>query len=128
MVIESFGGWLPTEALARVTVKAGSDRLDILRRPPGKVSALREVLAQQAVLVLVRALAARDCAGWRRRPGHAVSIVNWACADSFLPRSQVSERHSCAGRVPTVTASASFIVTAPKPASGGPFFVRGTMP
>jgi hypothetical protein len=55
MVVESFGGWLPTEALARVTVKAGSDRLDILRRPPGKVSALRKVLAQQAVRVLVRA-------------------------------------------------------------------------
>ncbi|WP_123972817.1 hypothetical protein [Streptomyces sp. Ag109_O5-1] len=26
-----------------------------------------------------------------------VSIVNWACADSSLPRSQVSDRHSCSG-------------------------------
>jgi hypothetical protein len=55
MVVEGFGGCLPTEALARASVEGGSDRLDILRRPPGKVSALREVLAQQAVRVLVGA-------------------------------------------------------------------------
>ncbi|MFJ3310072.1 hypothetical protein ACIPSA_45170 [Streptomyces sp. NPDC086549] len=31
MVVEGFGGCLPTEALAGATVERGSDRLDILR-------------------------------------------------------------------------------------------------
>jgi len=40
-------------------------------------------------------------------------MVKVACADSSLPRSQVSERRSCSGMVLIVVVSAFFIDTAP---------------
>jgi hypothetical protein len=42
-----------------------------------------------------------------------VSILKAACWESSLPRSQVSERRSWAGRFVIVDANAFFIVTAP---------------
>lgn len=53
MVVEGFGGCLPTEARTGADVERGCDRLDVPRRPSRKVGSLREVLAQQAVRVLI---------------------------------------------------------------------------
>ena len=56
------------------------------------------------------------CQGLRgsaKQTGMPLSIVKAACADSSLPRSQVSERRSWAGMVLIVVASAFFIDTAP---------------
>jgi len=42
-----------------------------------------------------------------------VSMLNCACADSSLPRSQVMDRRSWSGSVVIVAASAFFMVSAP---------------
>ena len=42
-----------------------------------------------------------------------VSILNWACADNSLPRSQVNERSNSACIDSIVACSASFIATTP---------------
>jgi len=49
-------GWChPPERLARAAVELGSDRVELLLGDPAKIAALGEVLAQQAVGVLVAA-------------------------------------------------------------------------
>lgn len=53
-----------------------------------------------------------DC-GSAKNTGMPVSTRNCACADISLPRSQVSDRASCAGSVDIVFARAFFIVIAP---------------
>src|SRR4051794_10519437 len=55
MLVEGFDGSPPAENLAGSTVQGVSDGLELLGVPAGQVGALREVLAQQAVGVLVRA-------------------------------------------------------------------------
>ena len=54
MVVESFGGCAPAEGLAWPTVECGGDSSELVGVPAGEVGALREVLAQQPVRVLVR--------------------------------------------------------------------------
>ena len=51
--------------------------------------------------------------GSAKKTGMPVSTLNCAWADISLPRSQVSERASCVGRVDIVLVSAFFIVIAP---------------
>jgi hypothetical protein len=46
----------------------------------------------------------------------------------FFPRSQVKDRRGGSGSDAIVEVRASFIATAPWPASAGPFFVRGMVP
>ncbi len=56
------------------------------------------------------------CQGLRgsaQNTGMPVSILNAACADSSLPRSQVSDRRRCSGSELIADARAFFIVTAP---------------
>jgi hypothetical protein len=53
------------------------------------------------------------CAGSAKNTGIPVSTVNAAWAESSLPRSHVSDRRSCSGRLLIVDASAFFIVIAP---------------
>ncbi|AGW41859.1 opine oxidase subunit A [Leifsonia xyli subsp. cynodontis DSM 46306] len=51
--------------------------------------------------------------GSAKNTGIPVSILNATWAESSFPRSQVSDRASCVGRVDIVFASAFFIVMAP---------------
>src|SRR3954453_11783739 len=51
--------------------------------------------------------------GSAKKTGIPVSTLNWACADSSLPRSQVTDRRSCSGSVVIVAARRFFIVIAP---------------
>jgi hypothetical protein len=53
--VEGFGRGLPREHLAGSAVERGSDGVDLFGRPSGQVGALREVLAEKSVGVLVRA-------------------------------------------------------------------------
>ncbi len=64
---------------------------------------------------LVFSLVARchGLCGSAKKTGMPVSTLNAACADSSLPRSQVSDRRSCSGSELIVEANASFIVSAP---------------
>src|SRR5690606_34220328 len=55
LLVEGLGRCLPTKHLARPRVQRVRDRFDLLGRPPRQVGALREVLAQKPVRVLVRA-------------------------------------------------------------------------
>ena len=55
MFVESFGGGLPVEGLAGSTVQGGGDGGEIVDGVSAEVGALWEVLAQQAVGVLVGA-------------------------------------------------------------------------
>lgn len=112
MLVERFGGCLPAECFSWSSVQGVSDCLDLLGAPAGQVGSLREVLAQQAVGVLVRA-ALPGAGGSAKKTGMPVSTLNWVWADISLPRSQVSDRASCAGRVDIVVASAFFIDIAP---------------
>lgn len=71
------------------------------------------------------------CQGLRgsaKNTGRPVSTVNWACADSSLPRSHVNERRRCSGRSVIVLASARDMLSAPYPDNAGPFFTRGVCP
>ena len=52
---EEFGGALPAEAFGRPGVELPSDGIKLSLREAGQVSAFREILAQQAVGVLVDA-------------------------------------------------------------------------
>ena len=54
MFVEGFGGSLPTEGLAGSAVEHGGDCFDVLGVPAREIGALGEVLAQEAVRVLVR--------------------------------------------------------------------------
>ena len=45
-----------------------------------------------------------------------------------MAHSQVSDRLSCAGSVVIALATAQHSASAPRPASGGPSFVRGAVP
>ena len=74
------------------------------------------------VLVVLSGLGDWAAAGaierqWRQEPidhqRFPVSIFSWACWASSLPRFQVSERHSCAGRPVICSASAAHIASAP---------------
>ena len=53
MLVECFGGCAPVECLAWSAVERRSDRLELLRGVSGEVGAFGEVLAEQAVGVLV---------------------------------------------------------------------------
>ena len=55
MFVEGLGRRLPAEGLPRPSVERVGDRGDVVRAPAGQVGALREVLAKQAVGVLVGA-------------------------------------------------------------------------
>ena len=98
MLIERLGWGLPSKGLSRSAVECVGDCLDLLGGPPGKVSAFEEVLASEAVGVLVRAARPRAV---------RVSEEDWdpgldlelGVGDSSLPRSQVSERRSWSGSV-----------------------------
>lgn len=52
---EEFGGALPAEAFARSGVELPGDGIELSLRETGQVGAFREILAQQAVGVLVDA-------------------------------------------------------------------------
>jgi hypothetical protein len=54
VIVEYLGRCLPAEGFAGPGVECVSDRLELVGGPPGQVGALREVLAQQPVGVLVR--------------------------------------------------------------------------
>jgi len=53
--VEGLGRCSPAEGLARSAVQCGGDGREVARAVPGEVGALREVLTQQAVGVLVGA-------------------------------------------------------------------------
>ena len=55
MIIKGLGRSLPSERLAGAAVERSGDGLEIADTVPAQVGALREVLAQQAIRVLVRA-------------------------------------------------------------------------
>src|ERR671919_623790 len=55
MLVEGLGGGAPAERLAGSGVECGGDGLDVVAVPAGEVGALGEVLAQEAVGVLVGA-------------------------------------------------------------------------
>ncbi len=55
MFVEGFRGCLPAEHFPGTAVDRGGDGFDLLGGPSGQVGAFGEVLAQQAVGVLVRA-------------------------------------------------------------------------
>ena len=55
MLVECFSWGLPAEDLAGPGVERVSDRFDVLGGPDREVRALREVLAQQAVGILIAA-------------------------------------------------------------------------
>src|SRR3990172_3256147 len=54
-MIQGLRGSLPSERLARSAVERSGDGLEVANAVSAEVGALREVLAQQAVRVLVRA-------------------------------------------------------------------------
>lgn len=93
MLVKGLGGCSPAEDLSWSSVEGSSDGVDLLRVPAGQVGALGEVLAQEAVGVLVRA-ALPWAAGVGEVDGESVSTLNSAWAESSLPRSQVSDRRS----------------------------------
>ncbi len=55
MFVEGFGGCLAAEGLAGSAIERGSDRVEVAAGVSCKVGALEEVLAKQAVGVLVGA-------------------------------------------------------------------------
>lgn len=55
MFVEGLGGCAPAKTFAGSVVDRSSDRRELATVPTGEVGALREVLAQQPVGVLVRA-------------------------------------------------------------------------
>lgn len=55
MFVECFGGGAPAEGLAGSGVKGVGDRGDVAGGPPGQVGALRKILAQQGIGVLIGA-------------------------------------------------------------------------
>jgi hypothetical protein len=55
MLVEGFGGGAPAKRLAGAGVEGESDRVEVVAAVAVQVGAFREVLAQQAVGVLVRA-------------------------------------------------------------------------
>ncbi len=89
-----------------------SNGLNLLGLPAGQVGPFREVLAQQAVGVLIGAALPRRV-GSAKKTGMPVSMVNAAWADISFPRSQVSDRANWAGRVDMVFVRAFFMVSAP---------------
>ena len=105
MFVWGFGGSLPSEGLAGPAVERGRDGLDLLGAPSAKVGALREVLAQETVGVLVGGVGEED-----RDSGldfeHRVGGELLAA----IPNQQSAQ---LLGSVIIVAASAFFIVTAP---------------
>lgn len=55
MLVEGFGGGLPGEGLAGAVVEGEGDDLELVDAPARQVRALRKVLPQQTVRVLVGA-------------------------------------------------------------------------
>ena len=90
----------------------GGDGREVFCRSTRQVGSLREVLPEQAVGGFVRA--ALPGTVWSaKNTGIPVSILNWACADSSLLRSQVRDLRITSDRPLMVAARAFFIVIAP---------------
>ena len=53
MLVESFGRRPPAESFSRAAIESSGHRIEVFGRIPGQVSTFREVLAQEAVGVLV---------------------------------------------------------------------------
>ena len=110
MLVEGFGGCLPAEGLAGSAVERGGDGFELVAVPAGEVGALREVLAQQAVGVLVGAALPGAVRVGEVDGDAGLDLELGVLRTSSLPRSQVNDRRSCSGSVVIVAASASFIV------------------
>lgn len=112
MLIDGLGRGAPTEYLAWSRVEGCSNGSELLVVPASDFGALREVLAKQAVGVLV----GRPLPGlWgsARNTGMPVSTVKAAWAASSFPRSHVRDRRSWSGTVEKLSVSASRIDSAP---------------
>ena len=89
---------------------------EVVRAVHAQVGALREVLPQQPVGGLVGAAPPR-AVGSQKSTCRRVSIRSPACWVSSAPRSRVSDRRSCSGRVATVHATASRTARRPEASS-----------
>src|SRR3954454_2589977 len=66
--------------------------------------------------------------GSQKETATPASIRSWACWAISAPRSHVSDRRSCSGKVVIVRAIAPRTASAPCPARAGPFLVRASNP
>lgn len=112
MLIERFGRCSPAEDLAGPVVHVVATASISSADQRAKSVPFGEVLAAQAVAVSFVPRCQGLC-GSAKNTGRPVSILNWACADISLPRSQVSDRRSYSGSAVIVGARALFIVIAP---------------
>ena len=113
MLVEGFGGGLPAEDLARSGVERRGDGFEVRGGPARQVGAFGEVLAQQAVGVLVRAAlpGAVRVGEEDRDAGLDLELRRARRAPCRGPRSAIGA--SCSGSVVIVVASAFFIAIAP---------------
>jgi hypothetical protein len=96
---------LEPEGLSRAAIQLGRDGIQRCLVELAQVAALGEVLAEQAVGVLVGA--ALPGAAWVAEVDLDARVdVNWWCSAMSRPWSQVSERRSCWGKHRTAAVSA----------------------
>ena len=103
---EFLGGGPEAERLARPAVELAGDLVEFCLCHAGETLALREVLAQQAVGVLVGPALPR-ARGSQKYTSTPVSTLNRRCSAISLPWSEVSERRSWAGSVVMLASGAS---------------------
>ena len=98
MFVKGLSGCAPAEGLSWPGVQLGSDGCEVVVVPAGEVGAFREYW-RRSPLVFSFVPRCQGLCGSVKNTGMPVSTVHEAWAESSLPRSQVSDRVSCAGSV-----------------------------
>ena len=111
MLVEGLGGSLPTEGFAGAVVEHGGDCINGLSVPAREIGALGEVLAQEAVRVLIRSTLPRAAGvgeeDWDVRLDFKCCVLR-----EFLAPVPSEGSEELCWEVVILAASASFIVTA----------------